>query len=141
MKCRALALAFGIAPLAFGCASPPRPTPAARQLAGNPRAVVEGRVVNRAGRPVAGLAVTAIPRGRDIVWSPAATTGPDGSFSLTLFAPAGYAFFLTRDGRTVITPDADDPVRVVVVLQPGDRRTDVTLYFLDDEWTGEGEGP
>ena len=100
-----------------------------RQLFANPRAVVEGRVLDRSGRPVVGVAVTAIPRGRDIEWSPAATTDADGKFTLTLYAPADYAFFISRDGRTVITPDPDDPLRVVVSVQPGQRRTGVELTF------------
>jgi hypothetical protein len=128
------ALAIGIAPFAFACASAPKATPEAQRLFGNARAVVEGRVVDRAGMPVAGLGVTAIPRGRDIEWLPEATTDLDGHFTLTLFAPAEYAFFLSRGARTVITAEPDDPCRVVVDVKPGDRRTGLELRFLREEW-------
>jgi hypothetical protein len=124
---------LGVVLLAIACASPPKTTPAARQLFSNARAVLEGRVVDRAGRPVAGLGVTAIPRGRDIEWSPAAKTDSAGRFVLTLFAPAEYAFFLSRGAKTVITPDPDDPLRVIVSLQPGERRSGVELRFLDED--------
>jgi hypothetical protein len=134
VKSRARALVAVIVSLAFACASPPKATPAAQRLIGNARAVVEGRVVDRAGRPVAGLGVTAIPRGRDIEWSPVATTEPDGRFTLTLFAPAEYAFFLSRGARTVITAEPDDPCRVVVAVQPGERYTGLELRFLEEEW-------
>ena len=82
--------------------------------------------------------MTAIPRGRDIEWSPAATTDSDGRFTLTLFAPAEYAFMLWRDGRTVITGDPDDPCRVVVAVQPGDHAAGLELHFLGDEWKEVG---
>lgn len=138
MKSRQRALLFVALPLAVACASPAKTTPAARQLFGNARAIVEGRVVDRAGRPVAGLGVTAIPRGRDIEWSPDATTDSDGRFTLTLFAPAEYAFLLWRDGRAVITGDPDDPCRVFVVVRPGDRRAGLELHFLEEEWKAVG---
>ena len=118
--------------LALGCASPPPPTGAALLLESNARAQVEGRVVDRGGRPVGGVQVEAIPRGRDIEWSPAATTDADGRFVLTLRAPADYAFLLSRGGRSIITPDPEDPVRVVVSLQPGQRRLDVELHLLEE---------
>jgi hypothetical protein len=122
---------LGLVGLTIACASPPKTTPGARELFSNARAVVEGHVVDRAGRPVAGLGVTAIPRGRDIEWSPAATTDSEGRFALTLFAPAEYAFFLSRGGKTVITSEPDDPLRVIVSLTPGERRSGVELRFLD----------
>ena len=123
---RRLSLGLG---LLLSCASPPKTTPEARALFANARAVVEGQVLDRSDRPVSGISVTAIPRGRDIEWSPAATTGADGRFTLTLFAPAEYAFFLSQNGRALITPAADDPVRVIVSLQPGERRTGIVLRF------------
>ena len=131
MKGRATVWWPGVVLVALACASPPKTTPAARQLLSNVRAVVQGRVLDRAGLPVAGLGVTAIPRGRDIEWSPAAKTDSEGRFVLTLFAPAEYAFFLSRGAKTVITPDPDDPLRVIVSLQPGERRSGVELRFLD----------
>lgn len=134
MKSRACALAVVIVSFAFACASPPKATPAARRLFSNGRAVVEGRVVDRAGRPVSGIGVAAIPRGRDIEWSPAATTDSDGFFKLTLFAPAEYAFLLSRAGKTVITEEPDDPSRTVVAVGPGDRRTGLQLHFLESQW-------
>jgi hypothetical protein len=120
--------------LGAACASPPKPTPEALALAKNPPASAEGRVVDREGRPVAGIAVTAIPRGRDIVWPAPATTDSDGRFVLTLYAPAEYAFFLSRDGRAVITSEPDDPCRVLVTVRPGEHRGGIVLVFLADAW-------
>jgi hypothetical protein len=116
------------------CAAPPRPTPEALALAKNPPASAEGRVVDREGRPVAGITVTAIPRGRDIVWPAPATTDADGRFVLTLSAPATYLFFLSRDGRAVITSEPDDPCRVRVDVRPGEHRSGILLVFLADAW-------
>jgi Carboxypeptidase regulatory-like domain len=135
LKSAAPAWVLFAALLSAACASPPKPTPGALELARNPRAAAEGRVVDREGRPVAGIAVTAIPRGRDIVWPAPATTDSDGRFVLTLYAPAQYAFFLSRDGRAVITSEADDPCRVLVTVQPGERRDGIVLVFLADAWT------
>jgi len=128
--------AFGAlaALLGAACASPPKPTPGALELARNPRASAEGRVVDREGRSVAGISVTAIPRGRDIVWPAPATTDSGGRFVLTLYAPAQYAFFLSRDGRAVITSEPDDPCRVLVDVRPGERREGIVLVFLADAW-------
>ena len=120
--------------LGAACASPPKPTPEALALAKNPPASAEGRVVDREGRPVAGIAVTAIPRGRDNVWPAPATTDSDGRFVLTLYAPAEYAFFLSRDGRAVITSEPDDPCRVLVTVRPGEHRGGIVLVFLADAW-------
>ena len=120
--------------LCGACASPPGPTPEALALAKNPRATAEGRVVDREGRAVAGIAVTAIPRGRDIVWPAPAATDADGRFVLTLDAPAQYAFFLSRDGRAVITSEPDDPCRVLIAVRPGEHRDGVVLVFLADAW-------
>jgi hypothetical protein len=138
VKSRVRGLALGVTFLGLACAAPPKPTPAAQQLFRNARAVVEGRVVDRAGRPAAGLGVTAIPRGRDIEWSPAATTDSDGHFVLTLYAPAEYAFVLSRGGRSVITADPDDPCHVLVTVQPGDHRTGLELRFLEGAWNAAG---
>ena len=121
--------------LCWACASPPKPTAEALELAKNPRAEVEGRVVDREGRPVAGIAVTAIPRGRDIVWPAPSTTDAGGRFALMLYAPATYAFFLSHDGRAVITSEPDDPCRVLVDVRPGEHRNGVVLVFLADAWS------
>lgn len=131
---RAAAL-VAVATICAACASPPKPTQEALELAKNPRAAAEGRVVDREGRPVADIAVTAIPRGRDIVWPASATTGADGRFVLTLYAPATYAFFLSRDGRAVITSEPDDPCRVLVTVRPGEHRGGIVLVFLAEAWS------
>jgi len=121
--------------LCAACASPPKPTAGALELAKNPRAAAEGRVVDRQGRPVAGISVTAIPRGRDIVWPAPATTDAEGRFALMLYAPAEYAFFLSRDGRAVITSEPDDPCRVLLTVRPGEHRDGIVLVFLADAWS------
>jgi hypothetical protein len=116
------------------CATPPRPTAQARRIAANPRAVVEGRVRDVSGHPVAGIGVRGIPWGRDIPWSPAAETDAAGRFRLSLAAPGSYGFLLVRDGRTVITPDDRDPSRLSIAVEPGQRRDGVELVFLASEW-------
>ena len=118
---------------AFACVSPPRPTAAARALEANARAIVEGRVVDTEGRPVPGLRVEAIPRGKDIPWAPPATTDSAGRFTLELFAPAEYGFVLTNGNRTTVTDDPRDPSHVHVAVRPGERRKGVELLFLREE--------
>ena len=100
----------------------------------NPRAVVEGRVRDPEGRPVAGIAVRGIPRGADIPWSAWALTGCDGAFRLTLPAPASYGFQLRWNTISVITTSPEDPARQNIVLQPGERRDGVELVFLRTLW-------
>ncbi len=112
------------------CATPPRPTRASLALAANERAVVEGRVTDRQGRAVAGIAVRGLPRGKDIGWSPAAVTDSEGRFRLSLIAPAEYGFLLSWRGRTVITPEEDDPARLRVAVSPGERRSGIALIFI-----------
>jgi hypothetical protein len=131
---RAAYLLALVALLPGACASPPKPTEAALELSKNPPATVEGRVVDRAGNPVAGIGVTAIPRGRDILWSRPATSDASGHFVLTLPAPAEYVFYLSHDGRAVITSEPDDPCRVLVRVHSGERRAGVVLVFLADAW-------
>lgn len=119
---------------ASGCATAPRPTAEAKRIAANPRALVEGRVCDTAGRPVAGIGVRGIPWGRDIPWSPPAETDAEGRFRLSLAAPGSYGFLLIRHGRTVITPDERDPSRLNIPVEPGQSRGGVELVFLGSEW-------
>jgi hypothetical protein len=123
-------LAFGI----DACAAAPKPTAEMLRVEAQPRATVEGRVTDAEGRPVAGISVRGIPRGRDIPWLPWTVTGCDGSYRLTLAAPAHYAFQVLWRGRSVITEDPRDPARVEVGLLPGERRTGVDLVFLPALW-------
>ena len=116
------------------CATAPRPTAAALALAANERAVVEGRVLDRQGRPVAAVEVRALPRGKDIDWSPGAVTDAEGRFRLSLLAPAEYGFLLTWNGRTVITPENGDPARLDIAVRPGEHRAGIELIFLREEW-------
>jgi hypothetical protein len=127
-------LLLGTAACLVACATAPRPTPQMKRIAGNPRAIVEGRVHDTAGRPVAGIGVRGIPWGRDIPWSPPAVTDAAGGFRLTLAAPASYGFLLILDGRTVITPDLRDPSRLNVRVEPGGHRDGIELVFLRSEW-------
>jgi hypothetical protein len=105
-----------------------------RTLEANPRAVVEGRVTDADGRALGGVSVRGIPRGRDIPWLPWAVTQCDGTYRLTLAAPAHYAFQLLWKGRSVITEDPRDPARLEVAVKPGERRTGVDLVFLSAAW-------
>ena len=123
-----------LALLPSACATPPRPTAASLALEANARATVEGRVLDRQGRPVAAISVEALPHGKDIGWSPPAVTDPEGRFRLTLVAPAEYGFLLSWQGRTVITTDKDDPSRLRVTVSPGSRREGIQLLFLREEW-------
>jgi hypothetical protein len=120
--------------LLAACATPPRPTKASLVLSANERAVVEGRVTDRQGRAVAAIKVQGLPRGKDIGWSPAAVTDSNGRFRLVLIAPADYGFLLSWNGRTVVTPEKDDPARLNVAVEPGSRREGVALLFLREEW-------
>jgi hypothetical protein len=120
--------------LSFACATPPRPAPESLALAANPRATVEGRVMDRQGRPVAAIRVQALPRGKDAGWSPSVVTDSEGRFRLSLIAPAEYGFLLSWQGRVVITPEKDDPARQRISVSPGDRRSAVELIFLREAW-------
>jgi len=102
----------------------------------NPRARVEGRVTDTDGRPVPGLRVEAIPRGKDIPWSAGAVTDGKGRFVLLLAAPGVYGFVLTQGNRTVVTDDPRDPSRVVVEVRPGERRDGIELIYLREKWKG-----
>src|SRR5260370_41407327 len=122
------------AAFASACVSAPPPTAGMRETAKNPPARVEGSVTDTEGRPVANLFVEGIPRGKEIPWSPGATTDGEGRFTLSLAAPGVYGFVLTKEDRTVVTDDPRDPSRVVVELMPGDRRVGIELVFLREEW-------
>lgn len=124
----AAVLLFAVA--AISCVSAPPPTAGAVRLTRNPRAWVEGRVLDVEGRPVAGIRVEALPRGADILWSAGCTTDQDGRFRLELFAPADYGFVLSKDGITVVTADPRDPAHEHVAVTPGERRGGVELRFL-----------
>ena len=132
MRTRAgVLLAFAAA---TGCVSRPPPTAAAVRLARNPPATVEGRVLDTSGRPVAGIRVQAIPRAADVPWSAAAPTDGQGRFRLWVAAPAEYAFLLSFEGISVVTPDPADPSRVKVAVAPGDLRGGTELTFLRERW-------
>jgi hypothetical protein len=130
---RVAGLLVAAATASMACVSPPRPSPAELALKENPKAVVEGRVVDVRGNPVAGLRVDAIPRA-EIPWSAPGQTGPDGRFRLELFAPGDYSFALSRGGRTVVTDDPRDPTRVRIRVAPGGRTDGIELLFLEEEW-------
>ncbi len=116
------------------CATPPRPTAASLALAANERGILEGRVAERDGRPVAGIQVQALPHGKDVGWSPPAVTDSQGRFRLTVIAPAEYGFLLVWQDRTVITPEKDDPARLRVAVSPGEHRAGIELLFLREAW-------
>jgi hypothetical protein len=126
--------------LAVACVSPPRRTAESLRIDANPRATVEGRVTDEAGRPLAGVSVRGIPRGADIPWLPWAVTRCDGTYRLALAAPAHYAFQLLWKERSVITESPRDPARLELALQPGERRTGVDLVLLASLWP-EVTGP
>ena len=115
--------------LSFACVTPPRPARETVALAANARAIVEGRVTDREGHPVAAIGVQGLPRGKDAGWSAAAVTDSEGRFRLSLVAPAEYGFLLSWQGRTVITPE---DARIAVL--PGQRREGIELLFLRDAW-------
>ena len=131
---RAGFLASAVGAACVSCATAPTPTDASRRIAANAPAVVEGRVRDESGRPVAGIAVRGIPRGADIPWSASVKTQCDGSFRLTLAAPGDYGFLLRWGDLTVITPSPQDPARLNVAVSPGSERGGVDLVFLAPQW-------
>ena len=125
----------GVLLIAFvACASPPKPTAAAKRIAQNPPATIEGRVTDPDGRPVAGVGVRGIPRGEDIPWWPAATTDCDGRFRVQVAAPAAYAFLLSWKGVAVMTSAPDDPAMTAVPVQPGGTYGGIRLVFDAAAW-------
>jgi hypothetical protein len=115
------------------CATPPPPTAAARRLAQNPRAIIEGRVTNVAGSPAAGVLVQAVPGGKDIVWSAAAPTDAEGRFRLLLDAPADYVFLIFEDSVAAVTPSPLDPAQVRVSVKPGETKRGIELKLLREQ--------
>jgi len=91
-------------------------------------------VIDRQGRAVASIRVQGLPRGKDVGWSPAAVTDSEGRFRLSLIAPAEYGFILSWNGRTVVTPEEDDPARLRIAVEPGQRRDGIEILFLRDAW-------
>lgn len=131
-RIRVVFCAIGTA--AVACATAPRPTPESLRIGANTPAIVEGHVRDLDGHPVAGITVRGIPRGRDIPWSPAATTQCDGSFRLRLAAPGSYSFLLGWKEIAVMTPAPEDPGRRLVDLTAGEKRAGIDLQFLGPEW-------
>jgi hypothetical protein len=120
--------------VASACATAPKETEATRRVAANPPAIVEGRVRDAEGHPVAGIGVRGIPAAKDVPWSPVVETGCDGRFRLTLAAPATYSFVLLWHGTGVITPDPRDPSRESVSVAPATTASGVELVFLAADW-------
>jgi hypothetical protein len=128
----------------IACAGAPRPTAEMRRVDANPRATVDGRVTDAAGRGLAGVEVRGIPRAKDVPWLPWAVTRCDGTFRIELAAPSHYAFQLRWAKRSVITESPQDPARLEIPLLPGEHRTGVDLVLLSELWrqvTGPGWEP
>ena len=124
-----------LAVLAAACASAPSPSARAREVRGNARATIEGRVVGEEGSPVAGISVYALPHLKDIPFPPPSITDAEGRFRLTVFAPAEYGFLLRLEGRTVVTPLPEDPAHMKVTVAPGERREGIEVVFLRRAWS------
>lgn len=133
-RMRAVTLAALALLAVTACVSRPRPTAEAVRRLTNPPAVVQGRVRDPEGRPVAGVSVQGLPREKHLTWSPPATTDAEGRFRLTLVAPGDYGFLVEREGVIVVTGRADDPARVVVSLRPAESRDGIELLFRPDDW-------
>jgi hypothetical protein len=125
--------------LCGACATRPSPTREAVRRSVNPPAIVEGRVVDPQGAPIAGVSVKGLPRDKDLGWSPASITDGGGRFRLELVAPGEYGFLLSWNGVAVVTPRADDPSRILVKVGPGERRGGVEIVFRRDEWERRAE--
>ena len=119
---------------ALRCATAPKVTAATKRISANPRAVVEGRVRDEDGRPVAGIGVRGIPRGADIPWSPPAETTCEGTFRLFLAAPGDYGFVLSWKSEAVVTADPRDPALLEISIAPGQTVSGLELVFLGDQW-------
>ncbi|HVE65819.1 MAG TPA: carboxypeptidase-like regulatory domain-containing protein, partial [Thermoanaerobaculia bacterium] len=99
-------------------------------------AIVQGTVRDPAGKPLPGLSVQALPREKDLLWSPAALTDGNGRYRLSLPAPGEYGFLVTSGEITLVTARPDDPSRTIVSLRPGERRTGVDLVFHGEDVEG-----
>jgi hypothetical protein len=124
----ALAAAFAVA--VAGCTAAPRPSEQILALERAPKVTVTGVVVDaETGRPVSGIEVSGLPRGKDIPWCPPDTTDRDGRFSLDLAAPAEYSFLLRLGEISVLTSSPDDPGYVDVTTEPGRPISGIRLKF------------
>jgi hypothetical protein len=90
-----------------------------RALSAAPKVEVSGTVLDGEGRPVGGIEVEGLPRGKDYPWCAPAATDARGRFTLRLAAPAEYSFLIRRRGVTVLTPEKNDPGYVDISTQPG----------------------
>ncbi|HKB70862.1 MAG TPA: carboxypeptidase-like regulatory domain-containing protein [Thermoanaerobaculia bacterium] len=126
-----------LAALTAACAAAPKPSPQILALRRAPKVRVSGIVVDaETGRPVAGIEVTGLPRGKDYPWCPPDTTGRDGRFSLELAAPAEYSFLLRLGKISVLTPSRDDPGYVDVATEPGHPIDGIRLKLIREAFAG-----
>lgn len=124
-------LAAAAAVAMTACTAAPKPSPQILALRRAPKVRVTGVVVDaESGRPVAGIEVTGLPRGKDYPWCAPDTTDGDGRFSLELAAPAEYSFLLRLGTVSVLTPSPDDPGYVDVTTEPGRPIDGITLKFI-----------
>ena len=131
---RGAALAAAAAAL-LACSTRPRPSPGLLAIARNGKATVRGTVRDsETGLPVEGITVYGLPRGKDFPWEPPAVTDAGGRFTLTLAAPATYAFMLEWRGIARVTPDDRDPGYVDVQTRPGETVEGVELKFLREKF-------
>jgi hypothetical protein len=127
----AAALAAAFAASLAGCTAAPKPSEQILALERAPKVRVTGVVVDaETGRPVAGIEVTGLPRGKDYPWCPPDTTDREGRFSLELAAPAEYSFLLRLGTTSVLTSSPDDPGYVDVTTEPGHDVSGIRLKFL-----------
>jgi len=72
--------------------------------------------------------------------------GPSGEehwrFRLALPAPAGYAFQLFWNGKSIATDDPADPSRIELTLASGEERRGLDLVLVRSRWEqAAGESP
>lgn len=128
---RAVVLAIALAAALAGCTAAPKPSEKILALERAPKVRVTGVVVDaETGRPVAGIEVSGLPRGKDYPWCPPDTTDRDGRFSLALAAPAEYSFLLRLGKISVLTSSPDDPGYVDVTTVPGHDISGIRLKFI-----------